>query len=264
MTTETGTYTQALQRGGSLIPEMRTLLRQWVPGESMPDFSRRITQADALGRATRRTVADYLSAFQRRFVAPSDQPADALHTIASSPAGTRRTFTDLLFFYTARTERLLWDFVVDKYWPAIARGAHQLDANEVLRLIEAAESDGRIPVPWSASVHRDLPARVLNAATQFGLFNRTSRGARPITPFQVTDDALAFLAYRAHTRGLGDAQVVALDTWALFGLGRDAVIERLAGLHDGGWLDVQRAGEVVRIDWTIDSIEEVTRRVAGC
>jgi hypothetical protein len=257
-------YTQALQRGGSLIPEMRTLLRQWVPAESMLDFSRRVNEADALGRATRRTAVDYLSAFQRRLVSPPDRPADALHVIASGPAGTHRTFADLLFFYTARTERLLWDFVVDKYWPAIAHGAHQLGADEVLRLIEDAESDGRIPVPWSATVHRDLPARVLNAATHFGLFNSTPRGPRPITPFRVTDDALAFLAYAARARGLGDAQVVALDAWRLFGLDRDAVLERLAGLHETGWLDVQRAGEVVRIDWAIDSMQEVTHRVAGC
>ncbi len=264
MTTSVAAYTQALQRGGSLIPEMRALLRLWVPGETMLAFTRRVTEADSLGRSTRRTAADYLSAFQRRFASPSDRPADALHAIASGPAGTGRTFTDVLFFYTARTERLLWDFVVDRYWPAVARGAHQLGTNEVLHLIEAAEADGRIPAPWSATVHRDLPARVLNAATQFGLFNSTPRGPRPITRYRISDDALAFLAYEAHTHGLGDAQVVALDAWRLFGLDRDAVIERLAGLHDAGWLDVQRAGEVVRIDWAIDSMQEVTRRVAGC
>ena len=264
MSTREGAYTQALQRGGALIPEMRTLLRQWVPAESVLMFTKRVTEADVLGRSTRRTASDYLSAFQRRLVSPPDCPADALHAIAAGPAGTGRTFLDLLLFYTARTERLLWDFVVDRYWPAVARGAHQLGADAVRHLIEAAEADGRIPVPWSSTVHRDLPARVLNAATRFGLLDTATRGPRPIAHYRVTDAAVAFLAYEAHARGLGDAQVVALAAWRLFGLARDGIIERLAGLHDAGWLDVQRSGEVVRIDWAIDSMEEVTRRVAGC
>jgi hypothetical protein len=228
----------------------------------MSAFAQRIADADPLGRATRRTTSDYLSAFHRRFVSHPDRPADALHVIANGPAGTGRAFADLLFFYTARTERLLWDFVVDRYWPAAARGLTHLDATDVRRLIEAAEADGRIPVPWSTDVHRDLPARVLNAATRFGLLNTAPRGPRAIAPYRVTDDAIAFLAYSAHARGLGDAQVVALEDWRLFGFDRDGIINRLAGLHDAGWLDVQRAGEVVRIDWSIESLQEVTRRVA--
>lgn len=255
-------YTQALSRGGALLPEMRTLLRAWIPGEQFQDFARRITVENTLGRATQRTATDYLSAFSRRFVSPETRPVETLHHLAKGGAGTQQMFRDVVFFHTANVERLLWDFVTGAYWPASRMGSGSVNADTVRKVIVSAETDGRIRRPWSAEVHRDLPARVLNAACQFGLLGPGAEGRRPIIALRPADETIAWFAIDAHVRGVPDGRIAGMDVWKLFGLTPEMVLDRLAGLHGDRWLDVQRSGEVVRISWLVDSMEEVIVRVA--
>jgi hypothetical protein len=52
-------------------------------------------------------------------------------------------------------------------------------------------------------------------------------------------------------------------SWGLFGLMPHDVWARLDMLAGEDWLVAQRAGQVVRITWKYDRVEDVTRALAG-
>ena len=76
---------------------MRALLLAWEPGEPPAAFARRVHQDDLVGKATARTVKDYVYAFTCRFLTPTDAPARHLRRLALG-GSARQTLNDLIFY----------------------------------------------------------------------------------------------------------------------------------------------------------------------
>lgn len=255
------TYTEALSRGGVLLDEMRTLMCAWRPGESTPDFIRRVRQGDILGRATARTISDYVRVFVRRFVAPSGTPARYLERLVCSNAA-RQVFADLAFYYTAEQDDLLRDFTVHRYWPLVREGRLSISKYDARQFIWEAEQDGRIRVPWSEAVKKDMPARLLNALADFGLLGARKGGRRQIVSYRASDCTIVYIAHLLHETGVTDASLANHPAWGLFGLEPRDVWNRLDDLAAESWFIVQRAGEVARITWKYERLEEAVDALA--
>ncbi len=255
-------YTQALAKGGALLPETRVLLQAWQPGESEADFAERVLRDDILGRSTARRVRDIVRVFALRFLQPDDTPARHLQRLIA-PTGPRQVFSDLVFYYTARQDDLLRDFTTLCYWPAVRDGALSIRNEDVQRLIAEAHADGRIHSAWSEEIRRDMAGRVLIALTMFGLLAEDRPARRTVLLYSPADATMLYLAYLLHGRGITDASLATQPEWALFGLEPGDVLNRLEGLVAARWLIVQRSGEVIRISWTYGSVEEVLDVLAG-
>jgi hypothetical protein len=220
---------------------MRALLTAWRPEETPAEFARRVQRDDLVAKATARTVKDYVSAFRVRFLAPTDAPARHLQRLLEGGA-QQQLLTDLVFFYTAERERLLRDFTVLYYWPAVRDGRLVIAIQDARRFIWEAEQDGRIASPWSSDVHRDLPARVLGALADFGLLGDLKRGRRAVPPYRPTDETLVYVAHLLHAAGVADGVLAEHGAWALFGLEPPDVWNRLDALAGDGWFVVHQAG----------------------
>jgi len=256
------TYTQALAKGGALLRETRALLQVWEPGESGAAFAERVLREDVLGRATAHRVLDIVRVFSLRFLTPTDAPARHLRRLMSEGA-PRQIFTDLVFYFTARQDDLLRDFTVLRYWPAVREGRLIIQNQDVRQLIWEAEQDGRIRTRWSAEIKRDMAGRVLITLTDFGLLREFKPAKREVVPYRPADGTVVYLAYLLHDMGVTDASIAQHEAWALFGLEPRDVWNRLELLAGEGWFIVQRAGEVVRIAWKHQRIEDVVDALAG-
>jgi hypothetical protein len=241
---------------------MRALLAAWQPGEPAATFAERVHRDDLVGKATARTVKDYVYAFTRRFLTPTDQPARHLHhLLAQGVSG--QLISDLVLLSTLEAERLLRDFAVLRYWPGVRAGQLSFALQDVRHFIWEAEQDGRIPTPWSADVHRDLPARVLRVLAEFGLLGALKGGRREVLPYRPADGTLVYLAHRLHAAGVQDSDLAAQAEWALFGLEPVDVWHRLDTLAGEGWFVVQRAGQVARITWRYQTMEAALDALTG-
>lgn len=260
---DTGTqYTQALAKGSALLSETRILLQAWRPDEDSAAFSQRVLRDNLLGRVTARRVLDIVRVFTLRFLTPSDAPARHLQILVSGNA-PRQLYSDLVFYYTAQRDLLLRDFTVLRYWPSVREGRLILTNQEVRSLILDAELDGRIRAPWSAEIKRDMAGRVMITLTDFGLLAEFKPAKREILPYRPMDGTLVYLAYLLHTCAVTDASLAEQPTWALFGLEPQDVWNRLDVLSTDGWFIVQRAGQVARITWKYQTMEEVMHALAG-
>jgi len=187
---------------------------------------------------------------------PDDTAARALKQFLEA-GGNPQTFKELLFLYEARSEALLYDFVVMKFWPMCRSGALLITIDDALAFFQAAVQGGHLTQPWSDQVQLKVARGVLGALREFRFIREDKRRRREIVPYRITDGGVAFLAHELHLHGLSDAAVVEHPDWGLFGLGRDQVLDRLDGLGPAAGLFVQRAGSVVRITWSHSSMESL-------
>lgn len=263
MTTKTGAtrakYTQLLPKGAALLPETRALLLAWNPGESGAALAHRVTKEDILGKHTARRARDVVKeVFAQRFLQPTDQPARHLKQFVEAEWRSQ-DFSDLVFYFAARRDKLLWDFTSIRYWPLVDRGRQVIRNQDVLDFLWEAEQDERIPQPWSPRIKIRLAGSLLTALTQFGLLRLLKPGVREVIPYRLTDEALIYLVYSLHLSGVTDGSLPEHETWSLLGMAPAEFLSRLEFLGDRSFFVVQRAGEVVRITWTYDSMEDVVR-----
>jgi hypothetical protein len=255
-------YTQALAKGGALLPETRILLQHWRPDESSADFGERVLRDDILGRATARRVLDIVRVFTLRFLTPIDAPARHLQRLIADTV-PRQVYSDLVFYYTARRDDLLRDYTIEHYWPAVREGSLVIRNESVQHLIAEAQQDGRIRSPWSPEIRRDMAGRVLIALTDFGLLQEDKPARRQVLPYHPADGTVVYLAHLLHDAGVTDSSLAEHGDWALFGLEPRDVWNRLELLAGQDWFIVQRAGQVTRISWRYDSVEEAVDALVG-
>lgn len=255
-------YTQALAKGGALLPETRTLLRMWTPGETEARFAERILAGDLLGRATARRVLDIVRVFALRFLTPTDRAARLLKFIVDA-GSLQQCFSDLVLFYAAQRDPLLRDFLTTRFWPSVLGGQMVISNREMQLLIREAEHDGRIPARWSEEIVRDMAGRVMIALTDFGLVRQLKPGVREIAHYRLSDGAAVYLAHLLHEDGVSDQSLAHHPVWSWFGLAPSDVLSRFDELAGQRWFVVQRAGQVVRITWSCASLEEAVIALAG-
>lgn len=250
-------YTTAISKGAGMIEETRRLLEHWKPDESLESFVDRVQNQGLLGNATAYRTRDVVRrVFAPRYLRPTDKPARILKLILSSGL-TGRVFTELLFLFTARKDPLVYDFTIQEYWPAVRRGRAVMGTDPMLSFLSEAHFDGRLDNQWSESVSVRIARCVLGLLRDVGFLRETTRGRREIVNYQISDEGAALIAKELQESGATDSSLGAHPDWGLFGMTESRVLEKLDGLGEYRGVIVQRAGSVVRLTWTVDSIEEL-------
>ena len=243
------------------MEEMKTLLRAWLPNESIGDFQSRVLREDLLGRATAYRVKDIVRrVFARRLMVPDTQPAFRLKRLLN--AGKSRVVSDLLLLYSTRQDDALRDVIVDVYWPAVREGQLAISPRQVVGFLRHAEANGLMSEPWSEQVRLKVARGLLGALVGFGMMREIARGRRETIGFHPCDGAIVYLGYDLHSRGLTDAAIVAHRDWRIFGLDESGVRIALDRIMPIGWGVIQAAGSVVRISWKYDAMEDVVDALA--
>jgi hypothetical protein len=89
------------------------------------------------------------------------------------------------------------------------------------------------------------------------MLERGPRANRRIIPFRIASSVAAYLAHELHFSGIGDNALLTHQDWQLFGLGRQDVLEEMKRLSLKALLIIQAAGDVIRISWRQQSMEEL-------
>jgi len=240
-----------------MVEETRKLLSHWRPDESLDDFERRVQAEDLIGNATAYRTKDVVRrVFAPRFLTPTDKPARVLKRILEDSL-PYRAFTEMLLVYTARFDPLVHDFTTEVFWSSARRGRPVLDTDMAVQFLSEAMADGRIAPPWSDSVSVRIGRCLLGLLRDLGLLRESRRGRKEIVAYRMSDAGAALLARDLHESGLSDAALCEHRDWGLFGMSRGDVVGRVNELGEAAGLIAQSAGSVVRITWTVESIQEL-------
>ena len=127
-----------------MISDTKCLVQEWKPGEDVDAFAQRVHDENILGTYTAYRARDIVRrVFAPRYMRPDDRPARLLKRLVERRF-PQKTFTELLFLFCARADRLLYDFTVEVYWRAAHRGRdpelYLLRQGEEVRLRDWAQA----------------------------------------------------------------------------------------------------------------------------
>jgi hypothetical protein len=262
MTTTTAVYTTQLQAGLGMVEETLSLLELWEPGMNASTLSSHSLSSGRFPGMSARRLRNIVSeCFAPRFLVDEARPARLLKPLLNTL--DRRATLQLLFLFACRANQILHDFVLNVYWRSYAAGRSELDNEEAREFVAAATRDGLTAKPWSETTIRRVGSYLTGTCRDFGLLEAGPRMKRKILPLRIEPRVVTILAYDLHFSGDGDNQVLASENWQLFGLDRADVLSELKRQAMQGKFIVQVAGNVVRISWPCESVQELCDVIAN-
>lgn len=253
-------YTTQLQAGLGMVEESRVLLDLWHGGMDKSELQQMALEAGRFPNMSARRLRNVVAeCFAPRYLSQEPPAAWLLKNLAENLS--TREFEQLLFLFTCRANAILTDFARQVYWPAYASGKSQLTNDEARAFIIRAIEDGKTKKAWSDSTITRVARYLTGTCADFGLLERISNSTRNILPYRIEQRVVAILVYDLHFAGHGDNSIMIHPDWALFGLEPTDVMDELKRLALKDWLIVQAAGNVIRIGWKHNSMEDVIHAI---
>jgi hypothetical protein len=203
-------------------------------------------------RRLRNIVAE---CFAPRFLVNAGAPA--LHLKRLSSGITASEFQQMLLLFTCRANAVLGDFIRHVYWQKYAGGYSEISNEDARAFVTRAIDDSKTVKRWSEATVKRVSAYLTGCCADYGLLENGQKSNRRILPFRVSSKVVAYLAYDLHRSGIGDNALLSHEDWELFGLSREDVLEEIKRLSLKGLLIVQAAGNVVKIGWRYQNMEEL-------
>jgi hypothetical protein len=248
-------YTTQLSAGLGLKEETKSLFELFEDGMTVQMMHERALNSGAFPNVTARRLRNIIAeCFSPRYLREKEV---ANNVKALMPKLTSAELTQLFYFYTAKANPILADFVKQVYWQKYASGYSTLATDEAKSFIEAALQAGKMQKIWSESTVKKVSSYLLGCLVDYGFLTVENTKERRLTPPRLSDKLAVYLAYDLHFSGLGDNAVINHTYWQLFGLAPEDVREEIKNLALNRHWIIQAAGDVVQISWTYKSMEEV-------
>lgn len=250
-------YTTNLSKAQGLVPETLELLALWQPGMSAADLKSLVKQTGALGRSTDTRITDVVGrGFAQRYLIDGGRPATWLKRLVESGVN-RSALHQILFVYTARHNPVFNDFVTDVYWRKAFSDSGEVTKEDTRDFLERAAACGRIYPRWAHSMMERVTRYLLGTLEDFRMIGENRHGRRQAKPPVMLQETLLYLAHDLHFHEVEDRNIPGHYDWKLFGLMPADVIALLEREAGKGHLQIQNAGQLLRIEWKYPDMEHV-------
>ncbi len=245
-------YTSKIIKAGALLADTKTLLSQWDVRASIRENMDRLHRENVFGKASRLRVKNILAIFKQRYLREESvtRALVALVNYRFPPASLDR----LLYFHSAKADRLLFDIVTEVLLPLHARGIVDIEMTEVEGLVATWVREGKTTRSWGENTIRRVTQGLLSTMRDFGVLagavnKRLATAYLPIAAF-------AYITYYLKQRQPSGAKLIDLPDWKLFFLPPEGVERLLIEAHQQGLLEYHAAGTVTRLTFPSNSLED--------
>jgi hypothetical protein len=248
-------YTSRLLKGGALLDDTRRIVELWDVSASADENFQRISEQNLLGKASRSRLDDVLyRTIRPRFTEPGPHVISALQGFLDD----HRAFIEASYYEASRTDSLLAAFAEGPLWEWWSEGRAGVSVGEVESWLEKVAAEGKLP-RWSGTVQRRAAQGILSTLRDFGVLRGPAHSPRKeIASPSISPRGFAYVAWREYEGGASSRALVYGSLWHRWLLDIDAVFGLLDQAARLGILRFSSAGSVVRIDWEVDSLAEVT------
>ena len=256
-----GEYTTVLAKGHGIIEETLSLLEAWEPGISTQGLAEIAIREGFLRRATAKRTKDLVThVFAPRYLVDDGLPAKQLKMLINEGANLG-SMEQLYFIYTARANVVFHDFIREVYWSKYAAGSTEIATEDARRFLENAYTMGRLSKRWSDEMTSRIAQGLYGCLADFKLCENAKKSSRKILRFNISSLTSLYLAHELHFSFYSDNGILDHADWQLFGLERREVVSELQRISNDHFI-LQFSGELVRISWKYQSIEEAIRAIA--
>ncbi len=253
-------YTSRLQKGGALLEDMRILVRNWTDEALRDEQRQKAILENSLGKRTRsRTAHVFGYAFSQRFLKGNPPGAWKLVRPLEDRDLPLGILKPVYYWVTARSDRSLYDFVVEEIHPKSKGHDPTVRLDETVPWIQRALS--KEAHRWSDGVTLRVAQGMLAALRDFGILQ--GRAQKRIAPVYLPAESFSYIAFVLHMLGSSGEGLVLHTDWKLF-LMEPFVVERLLlEAHQRGLLSYHAAGKIHRIEFKPHTLEEMADVIAG-
>lgn len=248
--------TSNVQKGGALLDDTRRLVEAWNPGIDPDENLRRVADGNLLGKTSRTRTDDVLLRILKpRFVEPGAHVIAALGTLLQRPP----SFVEACYYEASRDDALLAAFAEGPLFEWYEQGRMGVAIEDVKAWLAELGRAGEAPA-WSENVLTKVGRGLLAALRDFGVLRGGTHKEYAVP--RMTPQGFAYVAFREHEQGASSRALVTSRVWRRWLLDATRVAELFNQAERIGVLRFSQAGSAVRVDWRVDSLEEVARAAA--
>ena len=251
-------YTSRIIKAGALLADTKTLLSHWDTAASVKANLARIRQDNLFGKASRSRVEDILAIFRQRYLS-EENVAKALVVLVQKRVAAA-SLDQILFFHSARNDRLLHDAVTELLLPLKVRGVTDVEPLEVQKAIAKWVIQGKTAGQWGDATILRVTQGLLSALRDFGVLQGAVN--KRIAPAYLPIEAFAYVAFYLRQQQPSAAKLLELPDWKLFCLPPAGVERFLIEAQQHNLLEYHAAGTVTRLTFPANTLEEYANVIA--
>lgn len=243
-------YTTALIKGSGAVAETMVMLSAYN-GQDKKHFLRMVLDCNMLSTSSERRARDLVErVFYRRYVRQDGNAALNLKKIRDKGLPLRQ-FQQLLYLYTVRSDKVLYDFITQQMAPAITKGIKVMDDTLPKSFVDGINETGNLQ--WSDLSRVRVACGIHRTLADFGIISNNGT----FTFDGIAGFTFTYLFHELHFRGLTDKEVWMHPDWEIFFLDRYKVLELIKehSLTDG--YIAQSSGDFLSVTWKYKNMEEM-------
>lgn len=251
-------YSTKIIKAGALLADTRILLAHWHESQSVDANLDRVRRANLLGKASRSRVEDVLAIFRQRYLGEESVTKALVALVRGKlPAAA---LDRILYFHSARADRLLHDAVTEILVPLHEQGLVEISMQEFQRPLAKWVAEGKTAGPWSASTITRVAQGLLSTLRDLGVLQGAVN--KTIAPLFLPIEAFAYIVFYLKQHQPSGAKLIELPDWKLFFLTREGVERFLFEAHQRDLLEYHVAGSVTRLTFPAETLGEYANVLA--
>ena len=251
-------YSSKIIKAGALIADTKTLLANWRPSEGVAENTARLRRENVFGKSSRSRVEDIVAIFRQRYLT-EESVTKALVTLVRGKFPTA-ALERLLYFHSARADRLLYDAVTEILVPMQARGLVDIGVQDLQRPLAKWVEEGKTTGHWSEPTITRIAQGLLSALRDFGVLQGAIN--KKIAPSFLPTESFAYIVFYLKQHQPSGAKLIELPDWNLFFLPREGVERFLFEAHQRELLEYHVAGSAARLTFPAETLEEYANVLA--
>ena len=251
-------YTTKIIKAGALIGDTKTLFSHWDPSYSVQNNLHRFREANLFGKASRSRVGDVLAIFRQRYL--TEEHVTKALVILVQKCFPTASLDRLLYFHSAKADRLLYDVVTEILLLLTGQGISDIDVADVQRKLLKWVAEGKTTTEWSEPTALRVAQGVLSTLRDFGVLEGVVN--KRIAPSYLPVEAFAYVMFYLKQHQPSGAKLIDLSDWKLFFLPREGVERFLFEAHQSNLLEYHAAGTVTRLTFPANTLEEYAHVLA--
>jgi len=231
-------YTTKIIKASALLSDTKTLLSRWNTKASVRENLARFRHENLFGKASRSRVEDILAIFRQRYL--TDESVTSALVVLAQNRFPAQALDRILYFHSARADRLLHDAVTKVLLPQKGHGITNVDIDEIQRTLSRWVAEGKTTTKWSESTIRRVAQGLLATLRDFGVLEGAVNKRIAAMYFPV--ESFAYIAFYLKQEQPSGTKLMDHPDWKLFFLTHE-VIERFMSRPTNGvyWNTMRRA-----------------------
>lgn len=250
-------YATKVNKSGALLHDTTTVLSYWDLSKTIKENNEYIVNENVLNKLSRAQIKNILLYFNQRYC--NDEEILRSLVYLTQNGFQKQSLDRLLYFFAIQSDPFLHDVVIKIIYPLYADGKIDIYKDYIFKRIQKWIDEGLTTSPWSPSTTMRVTEGVLSTLRDYGILK--GKNKKWIEPTFLSNDTFSFIGLYLSNRGLSGKQNLNSEEWKLFLIDSFSVERFFIEAQQDDLLHYQAAGDVIRIEFPFQNLEEYAHYV---